>query len=155
MRLQTATRIAIYAVLQLAADPAAQHSAAEIAGRFDVSVNHLAKVLRALGRAGLVEALRGVGGGYRFRGNPRRITLLDVIRIFEEIGSPEDAPRRPGAAPRALDRVLREIDDTARATLGSISIATLLKLVDEERRGEAAPADVGRGRRAAGGRSSR
>ena len=137
MKLQTATRIAIYAVLDLAADPAKQLSASEIAERFDISVNHLSKVLRTLGRAGLVEALRGVGGGYRFRGNARRLTLLDVIRLFEEVGPGAAGRREPGTGTlegRALRRVLDEIDDIARATLSSITLATLLKLVEHERR---------------------
>ena len=137
MKLQTATRIAIFAVLELAAAPAEQLSAAEIAERFGISVNHLAKVLRTLGRAGLVEALRGVGGGYRFRGNARRVTLLDVILLFETIGPSVDPTREPGSATapgRALGRVLGEIDDTARATLSSITVATMLKLVAQEGR---------------------
>jgi Rrf2 family protein len=147
MRLQTATRIAIYAVLDLAADPAKQVSAAEIAERFGISVNHLSKVLRTLGRAGLVEALRGVGGGYRFRGNPKRVTLLDVIRLFEEVGPGAEGAREPGAASlegRALLRVLDEVDDIARATVGSITIATMLKLVEQERRQGASPRAPGR-----------
>ena len=142
MRLQTATRIAVFAVLELAATPAKQLSAAEIAGRFGISVNHLAKVLRALGRAGLVEALRGVGGGYRFRGNAKRVTLLDVILLFEPVGPGVDPTREPGAATpsgRALRRVLAEIDETARATLSSITVATMLKLVAQEGREQALP----------------
>ncbi len=148
MRLQTATRIAIYAILELAADPARQVSAAEIAERFDISVNHLAKVLRTLGRAGLVEALRGVGGGYRFRGNAKRVTLLDVILLFEEIGPGAGGAAGPGESTfdeRALRRVLDEIDETARATLSSITIATMLKLVEQERREQSAPATAARG----------
>ncbi len=135
MRLQTATRIAIFAVLELAAAPEKQLSAAEIAERFGISVNHLAKVLRALGRAGLVEALRGVGGGYRFRGNAKRVTLLDVILLFEPVGPEENGSREPGAGTpdgRALRRVLGEIDETARATLSSITVATMLKLAAQE-----------------------
>lgn len=136
MRLQTATRIAVYAVLRLAAEPARQVSAAEIAQRFGISVNHLAKVLRVLGRAGLVEALRGVGGGYRFRGNVKRVTLLDVIRLFEDVAGPDEVEGTAGATrdELALRVVLDEIDETARATLSSISIATMLKLVEQERR---------------------
>ncbi len=136
MRVQVATRLALFAVFQLAADPKRQHAAAEIAQRFGISVNHLSKVLRTLGRAGLVEALRGAGGGYRFKGNPRRVTLLDVIELFEPIGSAkgDDEPEGPSAEGRALHRVFDEIDDIARATLSSISLATMLALVDEARR---------------------
>jgi Rrf2 family protein len=131
-----ATRLALYAVLQLAADPTKQLSAGEIAERFGISVNHLAKVLRTLGRAGLVEAVRGAGGGYRFRGNVRRVTLLDVIELFEDVGPNGRSEEEPGAVTdegAALGRVLGEIDDIARATLSSITLATMLKLGAEQR----------------------
>jgi Rrf2 family protein len=137
MKLQIATRIALYAILQLAADSRKQFAAAEIAERFGISVNHLAKVLRTLGRAGLVEALRGAGGGYRFRANARRVTLLDVIRLFEDVGPGPRGDREAGGdSPegRALQRVMDEIDDIAQATLGSITLATMQKLVEERRK---------------------
>jgi Rrf2 family protein len=136
MKVQVATRLALFAVFQLAADPSKQHAAAEIASRFGISVNHLSKVLRTLGRAGLVEALRGAGGGYRFKGNPRRVTLLDVIELFEPVGAAkgDQEPEGPSAEGRALRRVFDEIDDIARGTLSSISLATMLALVDEARR---------------------
>jgi len=136
MKLQKATRFALYAVLELASDPERQFSAADIAGRYDISGHHLSKVLRTLGRAGLVEALRGAGGGYRFRANARRVTLLDVIELFEDVGSVGREGREPGsrtAEGKALGRVLGEVDEIARATLGSITIATMHKLVERER----------------------
>lgn len=129
MKLQKATLFGLYSVLELARDPSRQLSATDIAERYGISANHLAKVLRDLGRAGLVEAARGAGGGYRFVGNARRITLLDVVRVFEDFGE-ETAPREPGADTDiggALDLVLSEIDDIARATLGSVTLSTLLK----------------------------
>jgi Rrf2 family protein len=134
VKLQVATRLALYAALRLAADPSRQFAAAEIAERFGISVNHLAKVLRTLGRAKLVEAVRGAGGGYRFRGNARRVTLLDVIELFEPVGPSARGEDEPGAATgegRALRSVLDEIDDIARATLSSITLATMLKLMAE------------------------
>jgi Rrf2 family transcriptional regulator, nitric oxide-sensitive transcriptional repressor len=137
MRLQIATRLALYSVLQLAADPTKQFAAGEIAERFGISVNHLAKVLRTLGRAGLVEALRGAGGGYRFRGNAKRVTLLDVVQLFEDLaptGRADDVAAEASAEGRALGRVLHEIDDIARATLSSITLATMLKLMADEPR---------------------
>jgi len=133
MKLQKATLFALLAVLELARDPGRQMSAAEIAEIYGISVNHLAKVLRDLGRAGLVEAVRGVGGGYRFSGNARRISLYDVIDLFGDIVT--DASDLPGVAgdteiARALGGVLNEVDEIAVATLKSISLATLLKNLD-------------------------
>ncbi len=135
-----ATRHALFAVLELAAQPERQMSAAEIAVKYGISPNHLAKVLRTLGREGFVEAVRGVGGGYRFAGNAKRTNLLDIIRIFEPVGSLEadelaDDNTSEGLA---LRRVLKEIDDTARATLSSISLDTMLKLVSRMPRKAAA-----------------
>ena len=93
MKLQKATTFALIAVLELAADPQAQPSVLEIAEKHGISAHHLAKVMRDLGRAGIVDAVRGVGGGYRFIGNPKRLTLMDIIDLFE--------PARPGMPLRA------------------------------------------------------
>lgn len=128
MKLQKNTLLALYSVLEFAAEPGRQFSTAEIAGRYDASPHHLAKVLARLRRAGLVSAARGAGGGYRFSGNPKRVTLLDVIALFEDIGA-RPAKERRNALERALERVLAEIDETAKATFGSITLETLLKLV--------------------------
>ena len=132
MRLQKATAFALYAVLELAAEPERQLTAVEIAEKYGISAHHLAKVLRDLGRAGLVNAVRGVGGGYRFVGNAKRLTLMDVIRLFEDIGAATDPPP-PRAAGQdiaeGLRFVLAEIDEQTGATLRSISLSTMLKLV--------------------------
>jgi Rrf2 family protein len=130
MKLQKATRYGLYAVLELARDPSRQLSATDIADRYGISANHLAKVLRDLGRAGLVEAARGAGGGYRFTGNVRRTTLLDIVGLFEDFDGNGASTREPGEDTDiggALNLVLSEIDDIARATLGAVTLSTLLK----------------------------
>ncbi len=146
MRLQVATRLALYAILELASDPDRQFSATEIADRFGISVNHLSKVLRSLGRAGLVEAVRGAGGGYRFVGNAKRITLLDLIRLFEDVDSSSDRGQEGADATpegRVLGSVLEEIEDIARATLSSMTVATMLKLIAAERQPRRSPKPEG------------
>jgi len=134
MKLQKATCFALFAVMELASEPKRQLSAAEIAGKYEISIHHLAKVLRDLGRAGIVVAVRGVGGGYRFAGNPKRLTLMDVIEIFEPIKSEtssEGEPLPATDAARALRVVLKEIDEHAIATFRSITISTMLKFVHD------------------------
>ena len=129
MSLQKATLFALYATLELAADPGRQLSAAEIAERYGISPNHLAKVMRDLGRAGLVESVRGAGGGYRFCGNARRTTLLDVIALFEAVGTTPRGVVPDTHAGGALGTVFDEIEDNTHATLQSISLETMLKLM--------------------------
>ena len=147
MRLQKNTLLALYSMLEFAANPERQLSAAEIAAKYRVSPHHLAKVLRTLGRARLVAAVRGVGGGYRFAGNAKRLTLMDVIEMFEDISAPRRTPAKGArrrratadgsAAPHevedALGVVLAEIDEIAKATFRSITLATMLKLVERRR----------------------
>jgi Rrf2 family protein len=133
MKLQIASQLAIHALLELAAQPDRQLTVAQIGEKYGVSSHHLAKVMNTLGRAGLVRSVRGAGGGYQFAGNARRTTLLDVMQLFEELGSGGSSSRAIGKmtdVERAMLGVFREIDDMARATLGSITIATMLKLVD-------------------------
>jgi Rrf2 family protein len=137
LKLQKNTRLALYGVIEFAADPARHISAAEIAHKYGVSPHHLAKVLSELARAGIVASVRGVGGGYRFAGNARRLTLLDVIQRFEEL-SPTSAERRERGertpVGRALAAVLSEIDEIAKATFSSITLATMLRLIERQRR---------------------
>jgi Rrf2 family protein len=131
MKLQTASRIAIYAVLELSADPERQLSAAEIGDKFAISTHHLSKVLHTLGRAGMVRSVRGAGGGYVFCGNARRITLLDVIELFEAVGGSDTGAPEQGAATaegQALNILLGEVDQLTRATLNSITLSTMHKL---------------------------
>lgn len=136
MNLQIASRLAIFAVLELAANPERQLSVGEIGEKYGVSSHHLAKVMHVLGRAAVVRSVRGAGGGYQFIGNTRRTTLLDIIQLFENFGTrdDDDAPGANTSEGATLREVLGEIDDIARATLGSITIATLLSLVERQHR---------------------
>jgi Rrf2 family protein len=135
VNLQKNSRLALLSVLECAAARDRQVAAFEIAAKYGVSAHHLAKVLADLARAGIVESVRGAGGGYRFAGNARRLTLHDVIRRFEEL-TPANARRsEPGErtpAGRAIAAVLSEIDEIALATFRSITIATMLGIMDRQ-----------------------
>lgn len=116
-------------------------SVAEIGEKYRLSSHHLAKVMNTLGRAGLVRAVRGAGGGYQFSGNARRTTLLDVIQLFENFGTDATETGQPGDGTiegKVLQQILGEIDDIARATFGSITIATMLKMVERQKSGPSA-----------------
>ena len=132
MGLQISTQLAIFAAIELAARDGQQLSVADIGEKYGISSHHLAKVMHVMGRAGLVRSVRGAGGGYQFVGNARRTTLLDVVQLFEDLNSVEQDGGLADATPegQALRQVLSEIDDIARATLGSITIATMRKLAD-------------------------
>lgn len=136
MRLQVSTRLAIFAVLELTAREGRHLSVADIGEKYGVSSHHLAKVMHVMGRAGLVRSVRGAGGGYQFVGNPRRTTLLDLAQLFEDLSASEQPLTNDTTSEeQTLSDILGEIDDVARATLGSITIATMRKLVERRSTG--------------------
>ena len=132
MKLQQNTLLALYSLLEFAADPERQISAAEIAQKYEVSSHHLAKVLAELSRVGMVQSVRGVGGGYRFVGNARRLTLMDVIARFEDVLPTESDRSRETPVGRALASVQSEIDEIAKASMSSITLATMLRIVERQ-----------------------
>ena len=130
MRLNKASLFALFAVLELASDPERQLSTGEIASKYGISPHHLAKIMRDLVHEGLVQAVRGVGGGYRFSGNIQRTTLLDIIQMFENLESELDVPHgSPLDVPilAELKSIANEIDDLTKAVLDTITLETALK----------------------------
>jgi Rrf2 family protein len=91
--------------------------------------------MRTLVRSGLIESVRGVGGGYRFAGSLRRTTLWDIIHEFESLESDIDTPDELSGNAEivisGLDSVMNEIDGLNRATLDSITLKTLLRYGEE------------------------
>ncbi len=87
--------------------------------------------MRNLVHHGLAQAVRGVGGGYIFSGNPKRITLLDVIMMFENLESVLDVPEhfiKKGVPIIAeLQSITNEIDNLTKVVLDTITLETALK----------------------------
>ena len=130
MKLNKASLFALISVLELASDTERQLSTTDIAKKYGISTHHLAKVMRNLVHEGVIQAIRGVGGGYRFAGNTNRITLLDIIQLFETMESELDLPHwgedgNPIVA--ELQSVTSEIDNLTKAVLDTITLATALK----------------------------
>lgn len=58
-----------------------------LARRTGVPANYLSKVLLSLGNAGLVDAVRGRGGGYRLARPPHEIRLIEAVEVVEGLRS--------------------------------------------------------------------
>ena len=139
MKLQQATRYAIWATIELAARPREQVRAQELAETYGISQNHLVRVLHALTRAGIVSSARGPGGGFTFCGNAKRLTLFDIISLFETgwPGDEADKVKSGNALAAELGRVLNEVDRITQATLRSVTVQTI---INNARRAGRAPA---------------
>ncbi len=130
MKLNKASIYALFAVLELARDPEQQLSTTDLADKYGISTHHLAKVMRNLVREGLVQAVRGAGGGYRFAGIVNRTTLLDVIQLFETLESelevPDQGSQAAGSIVEELQSITDEIDELTKAVLDTITLETAL-----------------------------
>jgi Rrf2 family protein len=58
-------------------------NAKELAARFNLPPNLLAKILQSLSQSGIIEAQKGSGGGYRMARNPAEVTLTQVFESIE------------------------------------------------------------------------
>ncbi len=135
LKFSKATTIALNAMLQLARVDGTSLSTSELATRLEITPHHLAKVLQQLARHNLIESTRGPGGGHRLMGQPKNITLMDIIAVFE-MGRQErngaEIQKTPANNSKqqtsALHRVFDEIDEQVCFTLKSISLKTLMAM---------------------------
>lgn len=67
----------------------------EIAEARDLSKALVAKILTLLSSAGLVTGKSGPAGGYQLARDPSSISLLDVVRVFEDLESQVMCPFGP------------------------------------------------------------
>ena len=63
--------------------PDAVLSASELAERAGLETPTVAKVLKPLAQAGLVEGFRGAHGGYRLAREAARISLIEIVEAME------------------------------------------------------------------------
>lgn len=83
MRITSHTDYALRTLIYLAAHPQERVPTRDVAGVFDISLNHLLKVVHRLGALGYVEVVRGKGGGMQLMRHPGTIRVGDVVRDFE------------------------------------------------------------------------
>ena len=82
MRLSLHTDYALRFLMFLVSRPE-RTTIAEVAGFFEISKDHLAKVTQRMVRLGYVRSIRGINGGIELTRSPDDITIGQVIRDFE------------------------------------------------------------------------
>ena len=85
MKLSTKGRYAVIALTDLAIAKGDElTSLAEISARQDISLPYLEQLFVRLRRAGLVDSVRGPGGGYRLAKAPEMIRIAEVLEAVDE-----------------------------------------------------------------------
>lgn len=89
MKLSTKGRYAVMAMIDLASQTSASAgrravALADIAARQEISLSYLEQLFARLRRRGLVESVRGPGGGYRLAKSAAETTVAEVVHAVDE-----------------------------------------------------------------------
>ncbi len=83
IELSEATAIAIHAMIYIANRKDEIISLKEISEHFDISPNHLSKVLQRLVKAGYLISVKGPKGGFQICSGKEEATLIDIYEVIE------------------------------------------------------------------------
>jgi Rrf2 family nitric oxide-sensitive transcriptional repressor len=83
MRLTAFTDYTLRVLMYLALDRSQLATIPQIAAAYGISQNHLMKVVHHLARMGVVESVRGNGGGVRLAHPPEAIRIGEIVRAAE------------------------------------------------------------------------
>ena len=83
LRVTKHTDYASVVLTVLASDPAAVLSAPELAEQAGLEAPTVAKVLKPLAQASLVEGFRGANGGYKLARDAADISLVEIVEAME------------------------------------------------------------------------
>ncbi|GGH20739.1 transcriptional regulator, BadM/Rrf2 family [Cribrihabitans marinus] len=127
MRLTSFTDYGLRMLMRMASAPDRGFSTAELAAEFDLSRNHLSKIMQRLAQAGIVETRRGAGGGAVLTRPPGDIRLGEVVRVLEA-GQALVECFGPGGADCTIDGCCRlkvRLRSAERAFLADLDRSTL------------------------------
>jgi len=106
----------------------------DIAARQDISADYVAQLFQPLQEAGLVEGVKGPGGGYRLTRDPAEIRVRDVVEAVEGpvVLAPCRDHREHGRCPHAEQCATRGLwDRLSRAMRDMLDSYTLQDLQGE------------------------
>ena len=84
MKLSTKGKYGVRAVFEIARrEGAGPITIKEIADRQGISFSYLEQILHKLGKAGIIESVRGPAGGYLLGRKPAELTIGDIVRALE------------------------------------------------------------------------
>ncbi|MGM9662537.1 MAG: RrF2 family transcriptional regulator [Oscillospiraceae bacterium] len=108
----------------------------EIAERQEISEKYLESIIKLLVKDGLLDGLRGKGGGYRLTKSPEQYTVGAILRLTEESLAPVNClEQRTGVCPKMAEcrtlPVWQGLDKVINEYLDSITIADLVNAGSE------------------------
>jgi len=135
MRMSEGVEWTAHACALLAALPPGVGLPAAVLAEFHyLAPAYMAKHMQALARAGVVESVRGAGGGYRLAKPASEITLWEIVEAIEgaeppfrctEIRGQGPCPSTDFRKPCEITSVFRKAETAWRTELKSVSLADI------------------------------
>lgn len=125
--IKDSTNAALHA-LALAALQDGRISASDAAARLKVSATYLSKILQDMVAVGIVESVRGFGGGFLLARSAKEISCLDVVEALEGTSVERYCLfETPVCTSRecTIHAVCKRMQDEIRRVLSSTSVADL------------------------------
>src|SRR5208337_4232674 len=130
---------ALRAVVVLGRQPGRPMTTQDVARVSRVPADYLSKVLQALGRAGLVEARRGLRGGYVLTRPLDELTVYDVIQAVDPLKRIHECPLRLQAHAQRLCSLHQKLDDAVALLENCFKQTTIGSLLKDQAAAEPGP----------------
>jgi Rrf2 family protein len=128
--LSTTAEYALRIMVTLTESDAPSVTSEKIARRAHVPTDYAVKVLQLLGRANLVRAQRGRGGGFRSICDPNVTSLLDVVNAIDPLKRIKHCPLDRAEHSDKLCPLHQAIDDVMAQLESSLRGMTLAAVVE-------------------------
>ncbi|MFT3930077.1 MAG: Rrf2 family transcriptional regulator [Spongiibacteraceae bacterium] len=129
MKLSLYTDYSLRVLLYLGANQGRRITMAEIAECYDISHEHLRKVVHTLGKLGYIETYRGKSGGFELKREPAQINIGAVVEATEPRQHVIDCSSQPCILVSAcsLQSALGRAEQAFYDVLKTYSLADVLK----------------------------
>ncbi len=122
---------ALRAVLCLGMTPGEARTTKEVAEQMKIPPSYLAKIMRNLVKAGVIESQRGIHGGFKLSADPNTLPLLTVVNAVDPILRVRSCPLQLAEHCDGLCALHSRLDDVLRRTEEAFAGTTLSQVLDE------------------------
>lgn len=119
---------ALRAMVWIAGRPEGYWSSAEISQATCVPTDYLLKILQSLGEKGLLDRKRGLKGGFKLARPSEKISILEIVQLFDPIRRIEKCPLGLKEHAQALCPLHKKLDDITKELICHFSTVFLSDL---------------------------
>lgn len=126
---------ALRAVVYLAEHSGAGQTTEQIARATRIPGSYLSKVLQQLGKSGVVQSQRGLGGGFSLRKTAGALTVLEVVNSVDPVERIRECPLGLDAHAMKLCALHARLDEATAMVEQAFARTTIAELLTDSKSG--------------------